>query len=63
MNVLTIICLYSLPKNLKGSLKFRGGDELSSPKGPNKSPVPFPNGNKADPLEDVFPNIVVCIIV
>ena len=48
MHFLTIISLYCLPKNVKGILKVRGSDELSSLDGPNRSPAPIPNESKLE---------------
>lgn len=51
-----MICLYSFPKNLKGSLNVKGCDEASRTGGTKKSPVLFPNGNKSGPPKVTFPN-------
>ena len=36
---------------MNGTLSVRGGDELSSPEGPSKSPVPLPYGNNLTTFE------------
>ena len=44
--------LYSFPKNVKGVVKVSGGEELSSPSGPGKSPASLPNWNNSMSLLD-----------
>ena len=43
--VLTIISVCCFPKNVKGVVKVRGGEALSSPYGPGKSSVVLPYWN------------------
>ena len=43
-----MISPYCLPKNVMGSLNVNGGEELSSPDGPYRSLVLFPNGSSVD---------------
>ena len=45
--ILTTICLYSVPMKVNGTYRVTGLDALSSPVGPRTSPAVNPNDNNS----------------
>ena len=45
---LTMICVYSVPMKVKGTVRVKGKVAASSPVGPLKSFAPLPNGNNPE---------------